>query len=78
MYSPLLFFIILHGIFLVCAYNEWSSLKSNPRKTIQYEGKVNFHWVYKGVWLWAKHLVFNPVNYVMGKQIFCFKYVVFM
>ncbi|KTG03813.1 hypothetical protein cypCar_00017255 [Cyprinus carpio] len=49
MYSPLLFFIVLHCIVLVCAYNGWSSLKSIPRKTIQYEEE--------GVWNYSTMLI---------------------
>uniref|UniRef100_A0A671N3H4 Semaphorin-4E-like n=1 Tax=Sinocyclocheilus anshuiensis TaxID=1608454 RepID=A0A671N3H4_9TELE len=57
MYSPLLFFIVLHGIFLVCAYNGWSSLKSIPRKTIQYEDNNVITFKEKGVWNYSTMLI---------------------
>uniref|UniRef100_A0A672K1P5 Semaphorin-4E-like n=1 Tax=Sinocyclocheilus grahami TaxID=75366 RepID=A0A672K1P5_SINGR len=57
MYCPLLFFIVLHGIFLVCAYNGWSSLKSIPRKTIQYEDNNVITFKEEGVWNYSTMLI---------------------
>ncbi|XP_026053984.1 semaphorin-4E-like isoform X1 [Carassius auratus] len=56
MYSPL-FFIVLHGIFLVCASNAWSSLKSIPRKTIQYEDNNVITFKGEGVWNYSTMLI---------------------
>ncbi|XP_043079447.1 semaphorin-4E isoform X2 [Puntigrus tetrazona] len=57
MYCPLLLFIILHGIFLVCAYNGWSALKSIPRKTIQYEDNHAITFKEEGVWNYSTMLI---------------------
>uniref|UniRef100_A0A8C1QD28 Si:ch211-129c21.1 n=1 Tax=Cyprinus carpio TaxID=7962 RepID=A0A8C1QD28_CYPCA len=57
MYSPLWFFIVLHGIFLACAYTGWSNLNSIPRKTIQYEDNHVITFKEEGVWNYSTMLI---------------------
>ncbi|KAK2907034.1 hypothetical protein Q8A67_006019 [Cirrhinus molitorella] len=57
MYSPLLFFIVFHCIFLACAYSGWSNLNIIPRKTIQYEDNHVITFKEKGVWNYSTMLI---------------------
>ncbi|KAK7137115.1 hypothetical protein R3I93_017244 [Phoxinus phoxinus] len=57
MFYPLLFFIVLHGIFLTCAYTGWSNLNSTPRKTIEYEDNHVIMFKEEGIWNYSTMLI---------------------
>ncbi|XP_048039059.1 semaphorin-4E [Megalobrama amblycephala] len=62
MYSPLLFFIVLYGIFLTSSYAGWSNLNSTPRKTIQYEDNHVITFKEDGIWNYSTMLIMEDLG----------------